>query len=74
MDWYPQNKYSLLLKTGDAEIRAAKHFTTLSNLLPIIELTRGRKSKNDKIKHRNTDENLYCKIEKSNRLKEKFYG
>lgn len=48
MDWYPQNKYSLLLKTGDAEIRAAKHFTTLSNLLPIIELTRGRKSKNDK--------------------------
>lgn len=47
MDWYPQNKYSLLLKTGDAEIRAAKYFTTLNNLLPIIELTRGRKSKND---------------------------
>lgn len=48
MDWYPRNKYSLLLKTGDAEIRAAKHFTTLNNLLPIVELTRGRRSKNDK--------------------------
>ena len=49
MDWNKQkNKYALLLKTGDAELRAAKYFSDLKDIFPIIELTRGRKSKNDK--------------------------
>ena len=42
-----ENKYALLLKTGEAELRALEHLTEKKNLLPIIELTRGRRSKND---------------------------
>lgn len=49
MDWNKQkSKYALLIKTGEAELRAATHFTDFKNLFPIIELTRGRRSKNDK--------------------------
>ncbi len=45
-----KNKYNLLLKTGDAEIRALEksQFDT-SKIFPIIELTRGRKSKYDQV-------------------------
>lgn len=43
------NKYALLLKTGESELRAIQHFPHKSGLLPIVELTRGRTSKNDKI-------------------------
>lgn len=44
-----KNKYNLLFKTGDAEIRALEksNFDT-DKIFPIIELTRGRKSKYDK--------------------------
>lgn len=42
--------YALLLKTGDAELRAMENFAIdHKNIFPIIELTRGRKSKNEKI-------------------------
>jgi phosphopantetheine adenylyltransferase len=43
-------KYNLLFKTGDAELRALKltNFKS-SSIFPIIELTRGRKSKYDKV-------------------------
>lgn len=43
------NKYSLLLKTGDSELRALSHFPNIESVFPIVELTRGRKSKKDKI-------------------------
>lgn len=43
------NKYALLLKTGDSELRALSHFSNIGSILPIIELTRGRKSKKDKV-------------------------
>lgn len=43
------NKYALLLKTGDSELRAMSHFDNTSSILPIIELTRGRKSKKDEV-------------------------
>lgn len=44
------NKYNLLFKTGDAEIRALEKSDIRSkNLFPIIEITRGRKSKTDQI-------------------------
>lgn len=43
------NKYALLLKTGESELRAIQNFPHKNGLLPIIELTRGRTSKNDKI-------------------------
>lgn len=42
------NKYALLVKTGDSELRALSNFLDTSSILPIIELTRGRKSKTDK--------------------------
>lgn len=42
------NKYALLIKTGDSELRALSNFPDTSSILPIIELTRGRKSKTDK--------------------------
>lgn len=42
------NKYALLIKTGDSELRALSKFLDTSSILPIIELTRGRKSKTDK--------------------------
>ncbi len=43
-------KYNLIFKTGDAELRALNNnsFDT-SAIFPIIELTRGRKSKYDKV-------------------------
>lgn len=45
-----KNKYNLLFKTGDAEIRALeKSEFPAENIFPIIELTRGRKSKYDQI-------------------------
>lgn len=45
-----KDKYYLLFKTGDAELRALKHTNIdFSRVIPIIELTRGRKSKYDKI-------------------------
>lgn len=43
------NGYALLLKTGDAELRALANSTIDNIVFPVIELTRGRKSKNDKI-------------------------
>lgn len=61
-----KGKYYLLFKTGDAEIRALKHTKfDFSKILPIIELTRGRKSKYDKIG------NISKRIEK---ISEIFYG
>lgn len=42
------NKYALLIKTGDSELRALSNFHISSSILPIIELTRGRKSKTDR--------------------------
>ncbi len=45
-----RNKYNILFKTGDAEIRALeKSNFDVSNIFPIVELTRGRKSKSDKV-------------------------
>jgi hypothetical protein len=42
--------YALLLKTGDAELKAVENLKIdLDEIFPIIELTRGRRSKNDKI-------------------------
>lgn len=44
------NRYNLVFKTGDAEIRALQNINyNYDNLFPIIELTRGRKSKFDKV-------------------------
>lgn len=45
-----KTRYNLLFKTGDAELRALERtkFET-SRVFPIVELTRGRKSKYDKI-------------------------
>lgn len=43
------NKYALLLKTGESELRAIDNLNLPDGLLPIIELTRGRKSKSDSI-------------------------
>lgn len=42
-------KYSLIVKTADAEIRALENIPQehISKLLPIIELTRGRKITRD---------------------------
>ncbi|MDR3596873.1 beta family protein [Clostridium sp.] len=43
-------KYILFFKTGDAELRALENFAhSMKNILPIIEITRGRKSRNDEI-------------------------
>lgn len=41
--------YALLLKTGESEIRAVKNLSKRNGILPIIELTRGRTSKKDRI-------------------------
>lgn len=43
------NTYTLLLKTGQSEIRAIQNLSQTEGILPIIELTRGRTSKSDKI-------------------------
>lgn len=44
------DSYVLILKTGDAELRAIENsIIDYKNIFPIIELTRGRKSKNDEI-------------------------
>ena len=45
-----ENKYCLLFKTCDPELKALDNcWFGFDNILPIIELTRGRKSKIDKI-------------------------
>jgi hypothetical protein len=44
-----KNKYGLLFKTGESEIRALKNFPNKKGVFPIIELTRGRKTKRDTI-------------------------
>lgn len=44
-----KNKYGLLFKTGESEIRALKNFPNKKGVFPIIELTRGRKTKKDTI-------------------------
>lgn len=50
MDKMLSNKYYLLFKTGDAELRALDNLLCGNdNIFPIIELTRGRRSKIDKI-------------------------
>lgn len=38
-------KYALIVKTGESELKAVQYLSanTLSSILPIIELTRGRK-------------------------------
>lgn len=42
--------YALLLKTGDAELKAIENLkTNFNEVFPIIELTRGRRARNDKI-------------------------
>lgn len=42
--------YAILLKTGDAELKAVGNLNIdFKEVFPIIELTRGRRSKNDKI-------------------------
>lgn len=44
-----KNRYGLLFKTGESEIRALKNFPNKKGIFPIIELTRGRKTKKDTI-------------------------
>lgn len=44
-----KNKYGLLFKTGESEIRALRNFSNKKGIFPIIELTRGRKTKKDTI-------------------------
>lgn len=44
-----KNKYGLLFKTGESEIRALKNFSNRKGIFPIIELTRGRKTKKDTV-------------------------
>jgi len=44
-----KNKYALLFKTGESEIRALRNFSNKKGLFPIVELTRGRRTKNDTI-------------------------
>lgn len=42
--------YVLVLKTGDSELRALENASNIKHsIFPIIELTRGKKSKNDKV-------------------------
>lgn len=42
--------YAILLKTGDAELKAIENLKIeFKEILPIIELTRGRRSKNDQV-------------------------
>src|SRR3712207_697650 len=45
------NKYWIIIKTGEAEIRALENIPKdiLSNTLPLIEITRGRKVTKNKI-------------------------
>jgi hypothetical protein len=43
-----KNKYGLLFKTGGSEIRAIKNLPPTRRILPIAELTRGRKTLTDK--------------------------
>lgn len=40
--------YYLLFKTGDAEIRALSHCNVLDNIIPLVELTKSRRSTKDK--------------------------
>lgn len=42
------NPYYLLFKTGDAEIRALSHCNVLENIIPLVELTKSRRSTKDK--------------------------
>lgn len=44
-----KNKYGLLFKTGESELRALRNFSHKKGIFPIIELTRGRKTKKDKV-------------------------
>lgn len=44
-----KNNYALLFKTGESEIRAIRNFPNKKGIFPIIELTRGRKTKKDTI-------------------------
>ena len=45
-----KNSYCLLFKTGQAELRALENTKfDKNNILPVVELTRGRKSKKDQI-------------------------
>jgi hypothetical protein len=44
-----KNKYGLLFKTGGSEIRAIKNLPTTKGILPIVELTRGRKTLKDTV-------------------------
>lgn len=44
------NRYYLIFKTGDAELRALEQTPIISDdFIPVIELTKGRRSQNDKI-------------------------
>lgn len=43
------NTYALLVKTGESELRGLSNLSSTKGLLPIIELTRGRKTKKDSI-------------------------
>jgi hypothetical protein len=44
-----KNNYALVFKTGESEIRAIRNFPNKKGLFPIIELTRGRKTKKDTV-------------------------
>ncbi|MFK2099103.1 hypothetical protein ACIXHK_17715 [Bacteroides fragilis] len=59
-------KYTLIVKTGEAEIRAMENTekTLLQQLFPIIEITRGRKITKDGIEKYPFDKRL-AKIKKS---------
>lgn len=65
-----KNRYYLLFKTGDAEIRCLRETITASQsdiIIPIIELTRGRKSTKDEIglvdKKLTALSELFCEFE-----------
>lgn len=63
------NKYYIIVKTGDAEIRALEHLQSeyVSRVLPIIELTRGRKVTKNNVATYPLDKRL-------DKLKEIFKG
>lgn len=63
------NKYYIIVKTGDAEIRALEHLQSdyISRVLPIIELTRGRKVTKNNVATYPLDKRL-------DKLKEIFKG
>lgn len=43
------SKYALLIKTGESELRALDNISSKRGILPIVELTRGRITRNDRI-------------------------